>query len=358
MLESTGKHIDGLDLLKVIATLLIVFHHYQQVFSAEFDGINFCGGFFSFGILVELFFMISGFVALYAATKREAIRPFREFLHKLLRLYPIPTIALAFTLIVKSVDCSVTGNDVLCAAMWNWKSIIANLLLIFRGWPLFSMTGVNNPTWYLCILIQCYIVFLFVLWLCDRVRGSRLARMAAFVLCAAIAFVLQRFGLISHDSFRGLESFFLGAAECELLQLPQIDSILKKKRIRPLAVLLTVAAIAASVILIVPVHYEQRRTCIFGVFPFLILLAYCYRDQECRVIRTLGSVSFDVYVWHYPLMALEMLILDTTNSEISRSYLTMALFAVLTWLFAWVIHQYIEGPISRWIGKREQRWAT
>ena len=54
-----------LDMLKVFATIFIVFHHYQQ------DGqgitgqtlhsvINFYGGTFGFEYMVELFFLISG----------------------------------------------------------------------------------------------------------------------------------------------------------------------------------------------------------------------------------------------------------------------------------------------------------
>lgn len=56
------KMIYGFDLLKIISATLIVFHHYQQLFSIRFEHINFFGGFTSFGILVELFFMISGFL--------------------------------------------------------------------------------------------------------------------------------------------------------------------------------------------------------------------------------------------------------------------------------------------------------
>ena len=53
------------DIIKTLAATLIVFHHYQQVFKCEFSGINFYSGLFNFGYLVELFFMISGFLTLY-----------------------------------------------------------------------------------------------------------------------------------------------------------------------------------------------------------------------------------------------------------------------------------------------------
>lgn len=34
----------ALDFFKIVATILIVFHHYQQVLNIEFESINFYGG--------------------------------------------------------------------------------------------------------------------------------------------------------------------------------------------------------------------------------------------------------------------------------------------------------------------------
>ena len=52
----------GLDFVKVIATILIVLHHYWQVHNVYIDnGINFFNGKFYFGHLGELFFVLSGF---------------------------------------------------------------------------------------------------------------------------------------------------------------------------------------------------------------------------------------------------------------------------------------------------------
>lgn len=63
---NTKANVDGLDLIKAVSITLIVFHHYQQSFSSTFNGVNFYGGSFYFGFIVELFFMISGFVAVYS----------------------------------------------------------------------------------------------------------------------------------------------------------------------------------------------------------------------------------------------------------------------------------------------------
>ena len=52
----------ALDALKVAATIIIIFHHYQQLTNSSFSaGINYYGGWFYFGMMVELFFLISGY---------------------------------------------------------------------------------------------------------------------------------------------------------------------------------------------------------------------------------------------------------------------------------------------------------
>lgn len=52
----------SLDVIRIVATILIVFHHYQQIFAVTYpSGVNYYGGQFYFGYMVELFFVLSGF---------------------------------------------------------------------------------------------------------------------------------------------------------------------------------------------------------------------------------------------------------------------------------------------------------
>ena len=64
------KRKNGLDILRIIATVLIIFHHYQQAVG-DFQGsrISFYSGRFYFGYIVELFFVMSGFLAFHYAEK-------------------------------------------------------------------------------------------------------------------------------------------------------------------------------------------------------------------------------------------------------------------------------------------------
>lgn len=63
----------GFDYAKIIAASFLLFHHYQQVFDCQFSGINFYGGKIGFGLLVELYFTISGFLTLYSEQRLMSV---------------------------------------------------------------------------------------------------------------------------------------------------------------------------------------------------------------------------------------------------------------------------------------------
>ena len=88
------KRYSEYDFAKVVAMGLIVFHHYQQLFPVRYKGINFFGGKFFFGYLVEMFFIISGVFAykwiknIYSG-KMDFIH---FYLKRIIRLLPLVTI--------------------------------------------------------------------------------------------------------------------------------------------------------------------------------------------------------------------------------------------------------------------------
>lgn len=323
------ENLTGLDVLKIAASTLIIYHHYQQVFHVSFRPVNFYRGAFNFGYLVELFFIISGFLTLYSD---KAEKPFvNAFRKKIFRFLPVVTIACTFTLLVKSI----ASADL--SALWNWKSLIANYFLIFSGWPFFSMIGYNNPTWYLCVLIQCYLVFYLVRWLSRTLGVNRLWLDAVIV---AACFVLRRLGYLPDSTYRGLQAFSVGILVCGLR-----DVFPKKNWIYCLLLPLSVVLLFT-----LPTSY-QRRIVTFLTYPALLMLFLglwgSVSDTVSDRIRLGGKLSFEVYVWHYPLMAFEQMVLRLTDGSLTRTYLTMVLFSAAVWILAILLYRFVETPIDR-----------
>lgn len=148
----------NLDLLRAVAAILIVFHHYQQFFSVSFGGINFYGGSFYWGYLVELFFMISGFVMAMNDKKEKSV--IRRFFGKCIRVYPSSILACTATLVVAYTGYFLLGEFMDTSVDYsNIITIFSSYLLVFSGWFMDIGLGINNPTWYLCVLLLCYIIY-------------------------------------------------------------------------------------------------------------------------------------------------------------------------------------------------------
>lgn len=330
------KNLIGLDILKIIAATIIVFHHYQQVFEVRFPAVNFWGSRFYCGLFVELFFVISGFLTLHSAKKESIIRAFAR---KLLRIYPMAAVSSAFTLIVRSIA---SDDAFLLHLLWNVKTLAANFLLFFAGWPFFSLVGINTPLWFLCVLIQCYMVHYAILWLCDNCRLK-----AEWIMISTIILIafLNHFGYIPWVTYRGIEAFLIGELlEKHINEVPANGYILVAGGIVFFAVSLFVS------------DYYQRVLVTFLTFP-LLTAAMARINVKAAVqiqndISVCGKASFEVFLWHYPLMATEQMIQRLTGIEISRSYLTMIVFTAAVWILACMMYRFVEKPIQDTIRRR------
>ena len=353
------KNIDSLDFLKSIASILIVFHHYQQDFSARFNGINFFGGRIYFGYLVELFFMISGYLTLYTSRSIPATgisqilkEEGRAFIHKLKRIYPMTIITTAFCLCVLSIDAAVMGDTPKLAELWNLKAVAANFLLLFRGWPGLSMMGYNNPLWYLCILIQCYILFYLIKTICElsrnlKLRYRELETLAWLVIIIFITF----FRRINPYSYRGFQSFGAGLIFCTVVNTVQSKFMPQRSESKKLHRLLTVLLCTASVLSIVfsALHSRnQREILMIGVYLPILALALIHRNWENKIGNLMGKTSFELFIWHYPMTALLQLVFHIVGIDSFRhSYLTMLVFTAAVQLWAWFIYTQLEIRIAK-----------
>ena len=155
-----------LDIVRVAAATLIVLHHYQQGTGMVLQHINFYGGKFEVGYVVELFFVISGLLVYKNMEEIKKNKTLKEFFEK----------------------------------------------KFFRIVPLMAISViVDQPTWYLSVLLFCYIVFYYGVRISKRLEISCNYIFIIFVFCGAIIGTYQwNTALINVSIGRGLFSFFLG----------------------------------------------------------------------------------------------------------------------------------------------------
>lgn len=125
------KRIYTLDAIKLICTVLILFHHYMQVFPFETNGIKFFGGKFYFGFLVELFFILSGYFMGNKLEKAFSQGFCNFFMSKLIRLFPMCIISTVCYIGLRFIYVAFFDGDLGVEPYGLWSCICA--ILNLRG---------------------------------------------------------------------------------------------------------------------------------------------------------------------------------------------------------------------------------
>lgn len=314
----------------MLAAALIVLHHYQQSFVIRFSRINFFGGQIEVAWLVELFFMISGFLMV-ASDRGRDISYGKQFLSKCLRFYPSVWMSLIAVLLLLAVAEPDRLHDL------SVLMLLANFFLFFSGWKLDVGLGLNNPTWYLCVLILCYALYYLVRALC---RKCRLSVMPAYFLVgfASIYFMWLDVPLVNYATLRGYSCFFTGA----FLYCAVSEVETKKQLIFGLGLLALSAVGLAD-------NLKDWNIFVQALYPAVILLAVALPQIQSKTVSELGKSSFQLYIWHGPLLYFAQHFFP--NYGWNRPAL-MIVFLLVAELFAYGAYRLFEIPTSRFIQKK------
>ena len=350
----------SLDILKITATVLIVFHHYQQGEKAVFQYINFYGGKFYFGWLVELFFILSGYFMLRYVEKINSGLTFRQFfLKRYLRVLPMLFLSAIVYQIVRCWHQSVTTGGVEHELFSLWKTLIS-AFGVHRGWLFQNSRDVNNPTWYISVLLVCYLYFYFATYLSMRTKTSPWIWYAGLVIVGIWAYSAKPgLPLLNKDTGRGLQSFFWG------LILAKAYQRLKASESRKLWCIVYVCVFVVLSAIPVLIYRESsfvsekvNYLMIFLYYPALIILFSCgllKKVFSAKWIGTLAAIAFNVYIWHIcGRILMDGLIAKGILSVNVKLPVTMAVHTLCMFAVGTASYYLIERPIAREIAKKER----
>lgn len=343
------------DVVKFLAISIIVLHHYQQDVGAFFEhGPNWYGGEFYWGYLVELFFIISGYFAFSSVVKIRLGESFGSFyLKKYLRFLPMIVICGAICLVTKYLCLTYVDHQVdVTFTLWN---IVASLTGVAR-W-LDTALMVNNPMWYVSVLLLCLIVFYFATAKCRRESDLALVYGAVIgvglVMRSVCAGGIQA-PFFNADIARGLISFFLGL---------ELAFLFKR---HPRAVNAVTIATAIAVIALFIFFYAINRdgllgdsgvryyTLVFLVYPAVIFL--CKAPALLKIpssgdLSFLGGCAFNMYVWHLPLLFLYRIAFDALSLNPERQ-MSMYAFLALCIGVGLLSNRFLDEPIAARVARR------
>ncbi len=328
----------SLDILRIIAATMIVLHHYQQVTNSYFGGrFNFRG----YSVVVEFFFFLSGYLAWrYTKTKQVGFIPFIK--KKALRLLPLVAISSVVYEILLLIYINVCekewffGNDI---SIWG---IVLNTVGLQCGW-FFDNPGVNNPTWYVSVLLLCYVIY----WLLDALSRKCKVPSVCFWVAMVMIGVLIRFfdwnlPFLNAYSARGYYSFFWGLLMAGLVNRKKLDM---KWTLFIITILLGLYfGVDWLVLLYKGIH---NYVLVFICYPLLVSLFLSEPVKKLldfRMLGILGEATYDIYVWHIPLMLAMYIVLEEFQISLNLDYYKC--------LIAFVVGAYLVGIVSYFVMNR------
>lgn len=343
------KRIKSLDILKFIMAILIVFHHYQQNTGMRGQSVNFYEGTIYWGTLVEMFFIISGFLSA-AGIKRIEQKDFKSFItEKILRIYPMAMLSILAMTAAGFVYVVVWGKWYGGVRITLWK-LWNSLLMTVTGGAVNDGTGINGALWYLCVLMYCYVIMYFIIWFCNR---KDINSIYGFAIMSILGLsVLQyeiKLPFLNEYTGRGYSSFFLG------MLLFYIWSAVKHK---------ILVVYSCTVLLICLVVYfgayslfaaNMREMMTYIIFPavlFLTLAADRFADNGLIKATEPGGMAYEMYLWHDCGICIFMILSKKTGIINLENYGMMFVFGAIMVLVSAVMYHLVEKRITAYLKRK------
>jgi peptidoglycan/LPS O-acetylase OafA/YrhL len=336
--------IDG---LRAVAVLAVIASHLPEKFLPS----GFLG--------VDVFFAISGFVvtaSLLNQRRTKLSQLYVGFLaRRVKRLLPALAVCVAVSTSVVLATDPFPRHSVQTglAALFGF----ANVVLFVFELDYFSPSSIFNAfthTWSLGVEEQFYVVFPMFVWLFYFRTGD-----ASFKRLA-IAMIIG--GLISVALFAGLykdhqaAAFFLMPARIWELGIGSLVLLASRhpRSVRMQAILANLAPLVLALLIgcfFVPEDYAMPTTLVAVVLTGLLLAtdnhSYAARLLMLPPVVYVGRISYSLYLWHWPIIALGPIVLATAWRSSAVYVIAMALVAVAS--FHW-----IEKPLRYkvWTARR------
>lgn len=338
----------GIQLLRAVAAIGVVAHHASVVL---FDnaGYNPAWSFRDVGSRgVELFFVLSGFIILYAhwSDPSGGAAAWRYAWNRLVRIIP-PTFIVA------------TG--------WLAVALIAGRI----GFDVSSLGGIDLPLWLSSAFILPMLKqpspiviwslrheLLFYGFFALRYISRPLALLAIVGWgLVSIAVMAEGGSQIVKTTFLNLNILFtfgIGAFFC--CRLDGVQNFLASGQRLP-AALLAVTFVAASYALRKTTSYENLTPLVFGLLAAALLLSVIplrFGRVVDNIVRRSGDASFAIYLVHFPVITIGFKVLDKLQMPPAVSFAVLVTAGVAT---GFAFNRMIEAPLTRYLkglGKRQQ----
>lgn len=334
-----------LDILRFLAALAVVFFHYTFLNATEYKTIvsyPVLSEIFKYGYLgVELFFIISGFVILLTASKKD----WRGFvISRVARLYPAFWIAVTLTTLLIVLLASDVMSVTLPQYLWN-LTMMGTFVGIENIDPVYWTLQVELKFYFWVLLILLfnkikYIEAFITLWL-----------IISFLEIYHLGHAFTHFALIPEWA-----PYFSAGALFYLIQTQGVT----RKRVALLGVSYLLSLYFALegaeersqlyAIEFSPVVVLSLITFFYAIFTLIIL------GKTTRLYHPwftlLGATTYPLYLIHQKLGQIAYI----AFGESLNKYLLLFLMTTSMILMAYLLHRYLEASFGKRVKRQFESW--
>jgi peptidoglycan/LPS O-acetylase OafA/YrhL len=365
--QTSLRYQPGLDGLRAISVLAVMFFHQYFVFGTE-------RGFMPGGFLgVEVFFVVSGYLitSLLLAENRDSGRIslknfwFRRARRLLPALYVLLAVVVAYSLLFLPDSIATLKGDVIAALTYtsNWWQIISHRsYAVTAGRP-----ELLKHLWSLAIEEQFYLCWPPLLYVALRTfrRKSIVTTIIVVALASTVLMAITAQFSINfayYSTFTRLSGLLLGSAMAFFYAPYRI-----RKAAAPRArLVLNASAVVGLVLLLVmfrmyryPITSLDSRSVFDGGFllvdiaTLLVIAAVVHPVSDagriigCKPLRWVGVRSYSLYLWHYPIFCVTRPGLDFQHFGHLRGWPVFVVRLVLSFGAAELSYRFVETPIRK-----------
>ncbi len=322
-LKGASGRLSTLDGLRGIAAVIVgLIFHARILYGANSDpfaGVPGLAWFQDYGwALVDLFFVLSGFVFAHCYLEGSKLRPdvtVRGFMvARIARLWPLHVATLAFAVLVLREMPSTTAENIALSAVFAH---------VFIDNP---TEVLNGPAWSLSVEAICYLLFVLAALL-----GGRWLWITTFAAITLGIASIAMFGVWEALIGRGLAGFFIGVTLCRSHDLcSKIPS--------------WVLVAGLLVPFVLPPAGNGLIATVLIAWPAAVLLALRTRILAARAFTWLGDRSYAIYLVHAPTYFVAKSIL---GPAISDSRLTALLALAACWIVILAVSNTLYNSLER-----------
>ncbi len=334
-----------LDFYRFVAALGVFIFHLKNIdkgISPAWNG--------SYGLFVDMFFILSGFVISYSyPTTSTGFRPYVRFLvRRIARIYPLHLLTLLAFVALAWIGISGPTSHAS-------PSDFAHNAFLVQAWGITDHLSFNSPSWSISAELFCYLLFPLLMLLATRISPLTLA------IIVAVSYGILAHGHLpiwqdrsqmyganfDYGMLRALPSFLNG------ILLAILFKRFGKNRGKPIAI--AGILVFATSVLILNVFAKPDLAII--LFSLAILLTATGESAFARFpgaswLGRLGNTSYAIYMLHELLL---ILVFKPAWSHLGLQPNAFPLFAlvccVVLTIAADITYGYVENPARKLINR-------